>query len=377
MSLRFQVERDVLADAVAWTARTLPGRAAVPILNGMLVEADPASSTVTLSSFDFEVAGRLSFDAIVATGGRALVSGRLLAEIAKSLPPQAVNVGIDGTKVIVRCGGSRFTLQTMPVEDYPALPSMPPLAGTIGSDLFAAAVGQVTIAASRDATVPILSGVRVQIAGDQLRLACTDRYRIAVRDLPWQPTRSDMSALALVPARAVATMARSWNSSAEVRLCLTGDGADTMIGFECGGRHSMSRLLEDQLLDYLSRLPTEYGSIAEVSTAALTESVKRVALVAERSAPIRLSFAGGEVVLEAATGEEAHAIEVLPVAYAGDPIRIAFNAHYLLEGLAALDTDTARLSFTTTARPALITGKPGPDAASDNYRYLLMSIRLT
>jgi DNA polymerase-3 subunit beta len=375
--MRFQVERDVLADAVAWTARTLPGRAAIPILNGMLIEADPATSSVTLSSFDFEVAGRLSFDAIVATGGRALVSGRLLTEIGRALPSQAVDVGMDGAKVIVRCGGSRFTLQTMPVDDYPTLPTMPSLAGTIGSDLFAAAVGQVTIAASRDATVPILSGVRVQIAGEQLRLACTDRYRIAVRDLPWQPTRPDMAALALVPARAVATMARSWNGAAEVRLCLNGDGADTMIGFECGGRHSMSRLLEDQLLDYLSRFPTEYGSVAEVSTAALTEAVKRVALVAERSAPIRLSFQAGEVVLEAATGEEAHAIEVMPVSFAGEPIRIAFNAHYLLEGLAALDSDTARLSFTTSARPALITGKPGPDAGGDGYRYLLMPIRLS
>jgi DNA polymerase III subunit beta len=376
--MKFQVERDVLAEAVAWTARTLPGRSALPILGGMLVEANSLSESVTLSSFDFEVAGRTSVDAPVVEGGRALVSGRLFAEITKALPPHPVDVSMDGAKVVLRCGGTRFTLQTMPVEDYPALPSLPPLAGTIGSDLFAAAVAQVTIAAARDATVPILSGVRVQISGDRLRLACIDRFRIAVRDLPWQPAHADMNALALVPARAVATMARSWSNGAEARLYLAGDGEDTMIGFECGGRRSMSRLLENQFLDYLSRFPTTYASTAEMSTGALIDAVKRVALVAERTAPTRLSFESDQLVLEAATGEEAHAIEVLPVAFHGEPIRIAFNAQYLLEGLHALDSDTARLAFTSPSQPALLTGKPDPDGVpGDDYRYLVMPLRLT
>jgi DNA polymerase III subunit beta len=226
--------------------------------------------------------------------------------------------------------------------------------------------------------VPILSGVRVQITGDRLRLACIDRFRIAVRDLPWQPARADMAALALVPARAVAAMARSWSNGAEARLYLAGDGEDTMIGFECGGRRSMSRLLENQFLDYLSRFPSEYASTAEISTGALIDAVKRVALVAERTAPTRLSFEDDQLVLEAATGEEAHAIEVLPVSFSGEPIRIAFNAQYLLEGLSALDSDTARLSFTSPTQPALLTGKPDPDSRpGDEYRYLVMPLRLT
>jgi DNA polymerase III subunit beta len=376
--MKFQVERNTLAEAVAWTARTLPGRSAQPILNGMLIEVDAIAGTVTLSSFDFEVAGRTSIDATVAGGGRALVSGRLLTEISRALPSQPVDVSMDGAKVVMRCGGSRFTLQTMPVEDYPALPALPPLAGTIGSDLFAAAVAQVTIAAARDATVPILSGVRVQISGDRLRLACIDRFRIAVRDLPWQPTRPDMNALALVPARAVATMARSWNNGAEARLYLAGAGDDNLIGFECGGRRNMSRLLENQFVDYLSRFPSTYAATAEISTAALIDAVKRVALVAERTAPTRLSFDADQLVLEAATGEEAHAIETLPVSFTGAPIQIAFNAQYLLEGLAALDSDTAQLSFTTPSQPALLTGKPNPEAAAGNdYRYLVMPLRLT
>jgi DNA polymerase-3 subunit beta len=373
--MKFQVDRDTLADAVAWTARTLPARPTTPVLAGMLVEA--AGGTVTLSSFDLEVAGRRTVEAAVTAPGRALVSGRLLAEITRALPPWPVAVSVEGPKVVLRCAGSRFTLQTMPIDDYPELPALPPIAGTIGADVFAAAVWQVAIAASRDATMPILAGVRVEIAGTRLRLACTDRYRIAVRELDWTPSRPDLATLALVPARAVASMARSWNGGAEVTVHLTGDGSDGVIGFECGPRRSMSRLLEDHFLDYLSRFPTEYAATAEVPTGAFIDAVRRVALVADRTAPLLLSFGAGEVVLEAATGEEAHAIEVMPVSFTGEPIRIAFNAQYLLEGLSALDSDTARLAFTTPAKAALLTGKPGADGTADQYRYLLMPIRLS
>jgi DNA polymerase-3 subunit beta len=292
-------------------------------------------------------------------------------------PPQPVRIDVDGAKVVLRCGGGRFTLQTMTVEDYPELPWMPPAAGTIGADLFSLATWQVAIASSRDATVPILSGVRIEIDGDRLRLACTDRYRIAVRDLDWTPTVPDLRAVALVPARAVASMARSWSGGAEVGIHLAGDGMDGVIGFACGDRRSMSRLLEDHFLDYLSRFPIGYSSVAEVPTGAFIDAVRRVSLVAERSTPVRLSFVDGEVTLEAATGEEAHAIEVMPVSYAGDPIRIAFNAQYLLEGLSALESDTARLALTTPARAALLTGKPAAEDVPDSYRYLLMPIRLT
>jgi DNA polymerase-3 subunit beta len=373
--MRFRVERDTLADAVAWTARTLPLRPTAPILAGMLLES--GDGTLTLSSFDFEVAGRLSIDAAVDEPGRALVSGRLLAEITRALPPHPIDIGMEGAKVVLRCGGSRFTLRTLPVADYPDLPGQPPLAGTIGSDLFSVAVGQVAIAASRDATVPILAGVRFEIDGARLRLACTDRYRIAVRELDWQPTGPDLKTIALVPARAVASMARSWHGGAQVGIHLSGDGSDSVIGFECGARRSMSRLLEDHFLDYLSRFPSEYSGIADVPTGAFIDAVRRVALVAERSAPIRLSFAAGEVVLEAATGEEAHAIEAMPVCYDGAPIQIAFNAQYLLEGLSALDSDTARLSLTSSARAALLTGKTSDGGVPGSYRYLLMPIRLT
>ncbi len=186
--MKFRVERDVLADAVAWTARTLPVRPPVPVLAGLLLEVDPnGGQTLTLSSFDYEVSAAVSVEIAASEGGRTLVSGRLLAEITRSLPAQPVDIVTEGARMVVTCGTARFTLPTLPVDDYPTLPEMPAASGLVGSDAFATAVAQVAIAAGRDDTLPVLTGIRVEIEGSRLTLAATDRYRLAVRELTWQP----------------------------------------------------------------------------------------------------------------------------------------------------------------------------------------------
>jgi len=197
--MKFRVERDVFAEAVAWAARSLPPRPPVPVLAGLLLEVG-ADTGLALSSFDYEVSAHAQVDVSVAEPGKTLVSGRLLAEISRSLPAQPVDVAVEGARVVVSCGTARFTLPTLPVDDYPTLPEMPAVAGTIGADVFAAAVSQVAVAAGRDDTLPVLTGVRIEIEGDRVTLAATDRYRLAVRELRWQPEQTGMSAVALVPA---------------------------------------------------------------------------------------------------------------------------------------------------------------------------------
>ncbi len=380
--MRFRVDRDVLADAVAWTARTLPSRPSVPVLAGIRMQADDA---LNVSSFDYEVSAEVSLPVTTAEPGTVLVSGRLLAEITKSLPDRPVEVATDGSKVVLTCGSATFTLLTMPVEDYPTLPEMPPPTGSIGSDAFAAAVTQVAIAAGRDDTLPVLTGVRVEIDGDMITLASTDRYRLAVRELRWNPRQPEINAAALVPARTLADTARSLTSGAEVSIALglpgqaaaSSPAGEGMIGFEGGGRRTTTRLLDGEFPKFRSLLPDQVNAIAELPTSAFTESVKRVSLVAERSTPVRLSFSAGQLVLEAGTGDEAQAVETLEASLDGDDIQIAFNPQYLLDGLTAIDSDTARISFTVPAKPAVITGKPaGDDPAQPDYRYLLMPIRL-
>jgi len=380
--VRFRVDRDVLADAVAWTARTLPSRPSVPVLAGIRMQADDALS---VSSFDYEVSAEVSLPVTTAEPGTALVSGRLLAEITRSLPDRPVEVGTDGSKVVLSCGSATFTLLTMPVEDYPSLPQMPPSTGSAESDVFAAAVAQVAVAAGRDETLPVLTGVRVEIEGDTITLAATDRYRLAVRELRWNPLQEGISATALVPARTLADTARSLTSGAEVSIALGLPGqagaeitaGEGMIGFEGGGRRTTTRLLDGEFPKFRSLLPDQVNAVAELQTAAFVESVKRVSLVAERSTPVRLAFSAGQLVLEAGTGDEAQAVEALEASLDGDDIQIAFNPQYLLDGLTAIDSDTARISFTIPTKPAVITGKPaGENPGEPDYRYLLMPIRL-
>jgi DNA polymerase III subunit beta len=382
--MKFRIDRDALADAVAWTARTLPVRPPVAVLAGMHLVAggEGNADRLKLSAFDYEVSAQVATEIDVEEAGSALVSGRLLAEISRSLPPHPVEVTTDGAKVMLRCGSAKFTLLTMPVEDYPTLPQMPPAAGSVGSDEFAAAVNQVAIAAGKDATIPMLTGVRVEIEGETVTLAATDRYRLAVREMHWKPDRPDFAAVALVPAKTLADTAKSLTAGAEVSIALgaaegekgAGDG---MIGFEGGGHRTTSRLLDGDFVKYRSLLPSEYAGLAEVQTAPFIEAVKRVSLVAERNTPVRLSFSQGEVVLEAGTGDEAQAVEALEATLEGEDIAIAFNPGFLLDGLAAIGSDVARLSFTTPTKPAVLTGKPPQDGENPNYRYLIMPVRLS
>jgi len=383
------IERDVFAEAVAWTARALPARPTVPVLAGMRLSAD--GDELTLSSFDYDVSAQAKLPVDTQAPGSALVSGRLLAEISRNLPARPVQISSDGGRAVLTCGSTTFNLLTMPEDEYPALPEMPPAAGTVGSDAFATAVSQTAVAAGRDDTLPSLTGVRIEIEGDTLTLISTDRYRLAVRELRWTPAKPDLSAAVLVPAKALTDTAKSLTTAAEVSIALAlpgedrgGSGAqygasqhagDGMIGFEAGGRRTTTRLLSGEFPRYRTLLPSAINATAELSTATLIESVRRVALVAERNTAVRLTFAPGNLTLEAGTGDEAQADEVIEASFDGEELSIAFNPNYLLDGLAAMDSDTTRIAFTEAGKPALLTGKPGPDGTPD-YRYLLMPFRL-
>ena len=389
--MELRVERDALADAVVWTARSLPARPPMQVLLGLLLEVGPGEDGTTgleISGFDYEVSSRVRLSATADSAGRVLVPGRLLSDIVRSLPPAPVELKLEGTRVVLTCGPARFTLPTLPVEDYPALPTMPQAAGTLASDVFSAAVAQVALAAGRDDTLPVLTGVRFEIEGDQLTLAATDRYRLAVRTLSWRPVDPGLSTTALVPARTLSETARALTTGPEVVLALSGSAGSSegMIGFEGGlpgrARRTTSRLLEGEFPKYRSLLPSESTAVAEIATAPFVEAVKRVALVAARNAPVRLGFSADGVVLEAGGAEDAQASEHLDCSWggsaSGEPFQIAFNPQFLLDGLGAVDSDSTTLSFTGPTRPAVLTGKRDDDAGPvASYRYLLMPVRLS
>lgn len=375
--MKLRVDRDVLADGVAWAARALPSRPSLPVLSGLMLDA--AGGGLTISSFDQDVSARVDIDADVSSKGRTLVSGRLLADITRSLQAKPVELEVVGSHVAITCGRSSFNLPTLPVEDYPRIPDMPTTAGTVAGSLFGHAVAQVAIAAGRDDTLPTLTGIRMEVEGQHITLAATDRYRLAVREFVWSPASSSVSAQHLIPARTLADLAKSLANVDEVTVALASGGSgEGLIGFEGNGRRTSTRLLDGDFPKYRSLLPNESACVATVDTAELIEAAKRVALVAERNMPIRLAFSGSEVVLEAGAMEEAQATEVVEARVDGDDISIAFNPTFLLDGLAAVNSAQTMFSFTMATKPAVLTGVDSETRASRaDYKYLLMPVRLT
>lgn len=380
--MKFRVDRDALADAVAWAARSLASRPTMPVLAGLLLTV--SDDVLSISGFDLEASTEIEVPVTAGETGQALVSGRLLADITKALPPHPVDVAIDGARLTISCGSSRFSLPTMPVEDYPKLPVMPSTAGTVDAAGFATAVAQVAVAAGRDDTLPMLTGVRLEIEGTKLTLAATDRYRLAVRELEWQPQDPGAEAVqVLVPARTLHDAARSLAGSETLTIALAAGGSgEGIIGFTgtAGGRSSRSttRLLDATFPPYRSLLPTEHAAAAEVTVTALVEAVKRVALVAERSAPVRMAFDDKLVELSAggdgSSPDSGRADEQLEVDYEGDPLTTAFNPQFLLDGLTSLGTTSARMLFTSANKPVVLRPEQGEGAA--DYTYLIMPVRL-
>lgn len=375
--MKIRVERDGLADAVAWVARSLPSRPPVPVLGGVLLDAgsDGGGETLTVSGFDYEVSATVGVPATVADGGRTLVSGRLLADITKALPAQPVEIAVEGSRASITCGSAKFSLPTMPVEDYPQLPAQPAHAGELAGDAFGQAVNQVAVAAGKDDTLPMLTGMRLEITGSTLTLVATDRFRLAMREFDWKPADGVEDAAVLVPARTLADAAKSLGASGgPVQLALaSGEG---LLGLSGSGRYATTRLLDAEFPPYRQLLPAQHTSRAVLGVSALTESIKRVSLVAERGTQVRLEFSDGLLKLSAGGDDEGSAEEELHVDYEGEPVTIAFNPGYLVDGLGALPTDRAELTFTTPNRPALI--KPADEEGNvvAGYLYLLMPVRL-
>ncbi|MCV7398595.1 DNA polymerase III subunit beta [Mycobacterium fragae] len=385
--LKFRLVRDDFADAVAWVARNLPTRPTVPVLAGVLLTG--SDDGLTISGFDYEVSAEVRLAAEIASPGTVLVSGRLLSDITRALPDKPVDVQVDGTRVSLTCGNARFSLPTMAVEDYPTLPALPEETGTLSADLFAEAITQVAVAAGRDDTLPMLTGIRVEISGETVVLAATDRFRLAVRELTWSAGSPDIEAAVLVPAKTLAESAKTGTDGAEVHLSLgagSAVGKEGLLGISGSGKRSTTRLLDAEFPKFRQLLPAEHTAVATIDVGELTEAIKRVALVADRGAQVRMEFSESALRLSAGADDVGRAEEDLPVDFAGEPLTIAFNPTYLTDGLGSLHSERVLFGFTTPNKPAVLRPVTDDDplpsgtgpfsAVSTDYVYLLMPVRL-
>ncbi len=369
--LKFRLVREDFADAVAWVARNLPTRPTVPVLAGVLLTG--TDEGLTISGFDYEVSAEVRVPAEIASPGSVfLVSGRLLSDITRALPAKPVDVSVEGTRVALSCGSARFSLPTMAVEDYPALPELPEETGVISADLFGEAIGQVAVAAGRDDTLPMLTGIRVEISGETVVfLAATDRFRLAVRELTWS-TSSPQPRSRGVGAGQDAGRSRE-GGGRPVPRCIwpwgagSAVGKEGLLGIRSGGKRSTTRLLDAEFPKFRQLLPAEHTAMATIGgVGELTDAIKRVALVADRGAQVRMEFGDGVLHLSAGADDVGRAEEDLPVEFAGEPLTIAFNPPtYLTDGLGSLHSDRVTFGFTTPSRPAVLRPANGGEEQVD------------
>jgi DNA polymerase-3 subunit beta len=375
-SVKFQVNRDVFSEAVSFAVKLLPQRTTLPILSGILIEA--ADAGLTLSSFDYEVSAQTEIAATVEEPGKILVSGRLLADIASRLPNAPVTFATEDGKILVSCGSAHFTLLSMPVEEYPTLPKVSAESGVLSAELFAAAVSQVAVAASRDDVTPVITGVQLEITDSRLSLVATDRYRVAVRDIEW--TASDAvteTMTALVPARTLMEIGKTFGHSGTIAVAITSTEDRELIAFQADKKTVTSLLIKGNFPPVKRLFPETVENYAVINTAELIESVRRVSLVLEREAALRFSFTVDGLTLEAIGSEQAQASETIDAFLTGTDAVVSLKPAFLLDGLSAVHSEYVRISFTKTDNPnkpgpVLITSQASKDQpGTDNYKYLL------
>ncbi len=372
--MKFTVDSATLTDSVNWVSRSLSTRPIMTALLGIVIDVQ---KDVTLSASDLETSAKSTFDAEIKETGRVLVPGRLLSEISKALPNKSVSFNLDGNRVLVTAGSAKFTLPTLPLNEYPNLPNMPEQSGAIASDIFSTAVNQVAVAAGRDDSLPTLTGIHVDISRDTITLAATDRYRLAVREINWAPNDPDIATSALLRARTLADAAKTIGNTKSVSVAIAPTTSnERLVGFASDAKTMTSRQLDGSFPPYRHLLPSESTATAIIEVAKLLDSVRRVALVTDKTVPLRLKFNNNTLQLEAGAGDEAQATEELEINYKGEAIDIAFNPTFLSDGLTALGTTYVNIAFTGSNKPAMLTGQNKVDGKADSsFRYLLMPMR--
>ncbi|MFM8620991.1 MAG: DNA polymerase III subunit beta [Candidatus Nanopelagicaceae bacterium] len=370
--MKFTIEQSKLVDVVNWVSRSLSTRPIQTALLGIVIEAD--NQRIVLSGSDLETASRATTDAEVATPGKVLVPGKILADISRSLPSKPVTIQLDGTRVLVNAGSAKFTLPVLPINEYPNLPEVPEALGTIDADLFNQAVAQVSTAAGKDDSLPSLTGIHVEVNGENITMTATDRYRLAVRELTFSPARPNTEAVALIRARTLHDAAKTLATSKNVNIALAPTTSnDRLAGFQTESKSTTTRLLDGTFPPYRHLLPQESLTTTVIEVAPFLDAVRRVALVTDKTIPLKLTFTGNAVTLEAGGGDEAQANEVFEINKTGEDLSIAFNPNYLLDGLHAISAPYAQISFNTSSKAAILMGKSDANAAAtENFRYLLM-----
>jgi DNA polymerase III subunit beta len=363
--LRITVPKDELSPKLAVVARGVSTRTAVLVLGGIQMRAE--AGRLNLAATDMELSLRASLEVNVEGEGEVVVPGRLLLDIARSLPENDVSIEHrpEEAVVVVTCGSANYRLHTYSSEDFPRLPDVETAQfHAVDRDALIETISRVGRSASRDESRPVLTGILVRFEPGKVVMAATDSYRLAVKETPVSGSLPELEAI--IPARALQELVRIAGGSDEVQLGLH----ENHVVFGADGVWLTTRRIDGQFPNYRQLLPEQFEHELQLPREELLEVVRRVSLMAQRNSPLRLRFADGELTVSAQTQDVGEARETLPVAYAADAMEIGFNAEFLRDGLESVDSDSVKLKLISPLRPAVLEGE------TDDYTYLIMPIRL-
>jgi DNA polymerase-3 subunit beta len=362
--LKISVPRDELSQRLAIVSRGVSTRTAVLVLGGIQLRAE--AGRLHLAATDMEVSLRTSFEAQVDGDGEVVVPGRLLLDIARSLPDTEVLIEHrpEEAVVVVTSGTATYRLHTYSAEDFPRLPDVDAATQGLERAALVETIARVEKAASRDESRPVLTGVLVRFETGKIVMAATDSYRLAVKETPAEATLPELEAI--IPVRALQELARIAQGSDEIQLGLL----ENHVLFGVEDSWLTTRRIDGQFPNYRQLLPEQFEHEIQLPREELLEIVRRMSLMAQRNSPLRLRFDTGELTVSAQTQDVGEARESLPAPYAGDMMEVGFNAQFLREGLESVDSETVKLKLISPLRPAVLEGE------ADDYTYLIMPIRL-
>lgn len=362
--MKITIERELFADAIGWVLRSVSTRATLPALGGVLLDA--SGPQLRMAGTDLELAGEALVDAKIESAGTVVLPGRVLGEIARSLPEGAVHIAVEGGQAKLTCGAAEFTLRILPLEDFPAL-SAPEggASGTIDATVFATAVSQVTRAASTDEARPVLTGTLVDATSDSVTLVATDSYRLSVRTIDWKGPSEAVRRV--VPARALAEAARASEAAGDVEVTL----AESQASFAIGGRRLTTRLIEGEFPNWNQLIPKELPNELRLDRETLADAVRRVGILAQSGTPVRLDLGAAGAKLAAGSQDVGDAAEQVDGKFEGEPLEVAFNPQYLLDGLNAVEGPEVVIAVRDGLKPGVIRA-PEQEAG---FLYLVMPVR--
>ena len=367
--MKLTTKREELVAKLSTVSRAVSTRAATQALSGVLIEADEGS--VTLSATDLDLGLRTTVEATIESGGSVLLPGKLLAEVARSLADDTVEIETREAErdVEIRSGSSSFHLRTLPAEDFPKLPSAEggdPI--RIPASALAESIDLVARAASRDDMRPVLTGVFVTAQGKEMTMVATDSYRLAVKRTELEsPLSGEIEAN--IPARALRELARVLSAEGVEEAAITLQQNQAI--FEAGSITLTTRLIDGQFPNFRQLLPESYEHDVRLPRSEFLDVARRISQLAQRNAPLRFSFDQGELTVSAETPDVGDAKETMPAVFEGEAMEIGFNPEYLREGIESVAGDEVLVRLISPLRPGLL-----QPVDNEDFRYLVMPIRL-